>query len=149
MRPRRRDQARQIREVSSCHPYYSRTPVGKSSPKPIQQRPSLNRMENINPESTSVANVAGESAGAPEPKSQMAVQSVHKVWTLLAYGGLALPLCIAGIPIVVYLPAFYAQELHFKTSFVGTVFLLARLWDGFSDVIVGWLSDRSMSRWGR
>jgi Na+/melibiose symporter-like transporter len=106
-------------------------------------------MENINPESTSVANVAGESAGAPEPKSQMAVQSVHKVWTLLAYGGLALPLCIAGIPIVVYLPAFYAQELHFKTSFVGTVFLLARLWDGFSDVIVGWLSDRSMSRWGR
>jgi Na+/melibiose symporter-like transporter len=95
------------------------------------------------------ANVTGASAGAPKLKSQVAVQNVLQNRILLAYGGLALPLCIAGIPIVVYLPAFYAQELHFKTAFVGTVFLLARLWDGLSDVIVGWLSDRSMSRWGR
>ncbi len=68
---------------------------------------------------------------------------------LAAYGGLALPLCLAEIPIVLYLPAFYAQELRLSTGFVGVVFLLARCWDGMSDVIVGWLSDKSTSSLGR
>jgi Na+/melibiose symporter-like transporter len=58
-------------------------------------------------------------------------------------------LCLAEIPIVLYLPAFYAQELHLSAGLVGLVFLSARLWDGLSDVLVGWLSDRSMLRWGR
>lgn len=70
-------------------------------------------------------------------------------WTLLAYGGLAMPLSLAVIPIVNYLPAFYAQELHLSVGLVGLVFLCARLWDGFIDLFIGWLSDRSMSRWGR
>jgi Na+/melibiose symporter-like transporter len=69
--------------------------------------------------------------------------------TLLAYGSLALPLCIASIPIVNYLPAYYAQELHLSVGLVGAVFLAARLWDGLSDLLIGWLSDRTTSRWGR
>jgi glycoside/pentoside/hexuronide:cation symporter, GPH family len=73
----------------------------------------------------------------------------QKTTILLAYGGLALPLCLAEIPIVLYLPAFYAQELHLSTALVGLVFLLARVWDGASDLVVGWLSDRSISRLGR
>lgn len=96
-----------------------------------------------------IANLSGASAGGPNVKSEVAVQTVQKSWTLLAYGGLALPLCLAGIPILNYLPAFYAKELHLSTGLVGVVFLVARLWDGVSDVLVGWLSDRSMSRWGR
>jgi Na+/melibiose symporter-like transporter len=68
---------------------------------------------------------------------------------LLAYGGLAFPLCLAGIPILIYLPAFYAKELHLSAGLVGVVFLLARLWDGLSDLVVGSLSDRTQSRWGR
>lgn len=96
-----------------------------------------------------IANLSGASAGGPNVKSEVAVQTVQKSWTLLAYGGLALPLCLAGIPILNYLPAFYAKELHLSTGLVGVVFLVARLWDGVSDVLVGWFSDRSMSRWGR
>jgi GPH family glycoside/pentoside/hexuronide:cation symporter len=69
--------------------------------------------------------------------------------TLFAYGGLALPLSIAEIPIILYLPAFYAQELRLKAGLVGAVFLLARCWDGLSDMLVGWLSDRTTSRLGR
>lgn len=70
-------------------------------------------------------------------------------WTLIAYGSLALPLSIAEIPIVLYLPAFYAKELGLSAGLVGMVFLAARLWDGLSDVLIGWQSDRSNSRYGR
>lgn len=69
--------------------------------------------------------------------------------TLLAYGGMSMPLWIAIIPILTYLPAFYAQELQLSVGLVGAVFLAARLWDGCADLLVGWLSDRSMSRFGR
>jgi len=68
---------------------------------------------------------------------------------LLAYGSLALPLSLAEIPIIVYLPAFYAKELHLSAGWVGMAFLSARLWDGVSDLLIGGLSDRSRSRWGR
>jgi Na+/melibiose symporter-like transporter len=66
-----------------------------------------------------------------------------------AYGGLALPLALAEVPILLYLPAFYAQEVGISTALVGLAFLFARLWDGFADLTVGWLSDRTRSRWGR
>jgi len=68
---------------------------------------------------------------------------------LLAYGSLALPLALAEIPIIVYLPAFYAKELHLRTALVGLVFLAARFWDGISDLLIGWLSDQWRPRWGR
>ena len=76
-------------------------------------------------------------------------ETSQKKLTLLAYGVLALPLCLAEIPIILYLPAFYAQELRLSAASVGVVFLLARLWDGMSDILVGWLSDRTRLRWGR
>jgi glycoside/pentoside/hexuronide:cation symporter, GPH family len=77
------------------------------------------------------------------------VSKVQSKGTLVAYGGLALPLCLAEIPIILYLPAFYAQAMHLSPALVGIVFLFARMWDGLSDILVGWLSDRSMSRYGR
>jgi glycoside/pentoside/hexuronide:cation symporter, GPH family len=83
------------------------------------------------------------------PSATAAAAKPRGKWTLLAYSGAALPLSLAEIPIIVYLPAFYAQELHLNTGFVGIVFLVARLWDGLSDLLVGWLSDRSMFRFGR
>lgn len=70
-------------------------------------------------------------------------------WRLLAYGGLSMPVCLAGLPILTYLPAYYAKELHLSAGLVGLVFLSARLWDGLTDVFVGWFSDRSRSRFGR
>lgn len=48
-----------------------------------------------------------------------------------------------------YLPAFYAQELHLTAGLVGLVFLVARLWDGLADILIGWGSDRSTFRLGR
>jgi GPH family glycoside/pentoside/hexuronide:cation symporter len=73
----------------------------------------------------------------------------HPWWILAAYGGPAMPLALAEVPILLYLPAFYASEVGLATGLVGLVFLAGRIWDGVSDVLIGWLSDRSRSRFGR
>jgi glycoside/pentoside/hexuronide:cation symporter, GPH family len=70
-------------------------------------------------------------------------------WVLVAYGAPAIPLALAEVPILLYLPAFYAKEVGLSAGLVGLVFLLARVWDGFADILVGWLSDRTRSRTGR
>src|SRR6202011_4869652 len=44
-------------------------------------------------------------------------------------------------------PAFYAQSLGLAV--VGGVFMLTRLWDTVSDPLIGLLSDRTRSRFGR
>ena len=75
--------------------------------------------------------------------------NAHNRATLVAYGGLAMPLILAESPIPIYLPAFYAQELGLAVGLVGVVFLVARVWDGLSDVLIGWLSDRTAIRVGR
>lgn len=98
---------------------------------------------------TNAINVNVPFASAASPLMATAGRGTLTKRTLLAYGGLALPLCLAGIPALLYLPAFYAKELHLSTGLIGVVFLLARLWDGLSDLTVGCLSDRSMSQWGR
>jgi len=69
--------------------------------------------------------------------------------SLIAYSGLALPISIAELPIILYLPAFYAKEVGLSIGMVGLVFLFARLWDGFSDPVIGILSDRINSPFGR
>ena len=79
----------------------------------------------------------------------MNIKPRHPVNTLVAYSALALPLAIAELPIILYLPAFYAKEVGLSIGLVGLVFLLARLWDGISDPLIGWFSDRSSTRFGR
>ena len=53
-----------------------------------------------------------------------------------------------GLPLLVHLPPFYAS-LGLSLSVVGTIFLIARLWDMVTDPILGILSDRFETRWGR
>lgn len=61
---------------------------------------------------------------------------------LFAYGLPALPLALLGLPLYVYVPQFYAEELQLGFAVVGVVLLATRLWDFFSDPLAGWLSDR-------
>lgn len=69
--------------------------------------------------------------------------------TLLAYAAPAAPISAMGLPIAVYLPPFYAGEVGLGLSVVGTVFMLARFWDVVTDPLLGVLSDRFSTRWGR
>ena len=69
--------------------------------------------------------------------------------TLAAYGSLAFPLAGGFIALQVIVPTFYAQALGLSLSAIGGILLLARLWDMFTDPLVGYLSDRTPARWGR
>jgi len=61
----------------------------------------------------------------------------------------AIPIAALGLPIVVYLPPFYAEDMGLSLTLVGTIFMIARFWDVFTDPVLGTLSDRIHSRWGR
>ncbi len=72
---------------------------------------------------------------------------------LAAYAAPALPLAALTLPVYIYLPNYYADDLGLGLAAVGAILLLARLWDVVSDPLIGWLSDhgngRITARWGR
>jgi len=69
--------------------------------------------------------------------------------TLLCYGLPALPLSMLTMPLVLYVPPYYATEVGLSLSVVGAVFFAARAWDGILDPLIGLLSDRTKGRFGR
>lgn len=69
--------------------------------------------------------------------------------TLMAFSAPAVPISALGLPLSVYLPPFYAAIVGLDLATVGIVFMLARLWDIFTDPILGLLGDRFNTRWGR
>jgi len=70
-------------------------------------------------------------------------------WQLVAFGQLVLPMAVIGLPIAVYIPAFYSGTLGLNLAAVGVILTLARFADVFIDPFVGQLSDRTHTRWGR
>lgn len=70
-------------------------------------------------------------------------------WRLAAFSGPAIPIAALGLPIGVYLPQFYAGPMGLGLATVGTIFMLARLWDVVTDPMMGVISDKFPSRWGR
>ncbi len=72
-------------------------------------------------------------------------------WTLASYGAPAMPLSMVTLPLAVYLPAVYADSDGFGLGlgFVGLMLVFSRVFDGLTDPLIGFLSDRTRSRWGR
>ncbi|MDH3643585.1 MAG: MFS transporter [Gammaproteobacteria bacterium] len=72
-------------------------------------------------------------------------------WVLASYGAPAMPLSMVALPMAVYLPAVYADSEGFGLSlgFVGLVMMLSRIFDGITDPVIGFVSDRLRTRWGR
>lgn len=70
-------------------------------------------------------------------------------WRLAALASVGLPLAAAGLPLAVYLPPYYAQQLGLGLPLVGAIFMLSRVWDAATDPLIGVLSDRTRSRFGR
>lgn len=60
---------------------------------------------------------------------------------LAAYGVSAAPLAALGLPFYVFLPGVYAERIGVVAT--GIVLLLARVFDVFSDPLIGQLSDRN------
>jgi GPH family glycoside/pentoside/hexuronide:cation symporter len=70
-------------------------------------------------------------------------------WRLGVFAALAIPLAGAGLPLAVYLPPYYAQDLGLGLTLVGAIFMLTRVFDAVTDPLVGLLSDHTRSRFGR
>lgn len=68
---------------------------------------------------------------------------------LAAYAAPALPGAMLLLPVYVHLPVLYADRLGLGLSLVGTLLLVARLWDVLTDPLVGVLCDRGGGRLGR
>ena len=65
------------------------------------------------------------------------------------YGLVNLPTSIVGLPISLYIPAFYSQSLGLSLAVVGTLIALSRISDVVTDPLIGIASDRLRSRFGR
>jgi len=68
---------------------------------------------------------------------------------VLAFVSQALPIAGLGLPIVIYLPPFYAEELGLGLTAVGSIFMITRFFDVAIDPAFGLLADRHATRWGR
>ena len=64
----------------------------------------------------------------------------------LLYAMPALPLALLGLPLYIYLPTFYAQDVGLSIFGVGLVLLFARVFDMFLDPLIGYWSDAYFSR---
>ncbi len=51
-------------------------------------------------------------------------------------------------PVLGILPALYAEDFGLSLATVGMIFMLARIFDAVTDPLVGYLSDRTLSRFG-
>ncbi|MEQ8267887.1 MAG: MFS transporter [Parvibaculum sp.] len=70
-------------------------------------------------------------------------------WTLFAFALPAAPISAIGLPLVVHLPPFYAGTFGIGLTTIGAIFMVARFWDVFTDPVLGILSDKYETRWGR
>lgn len=69
---------------------------------------------------------------------------------LIAYSAPAVPLQMALIPLILFLPPYYSGLLGAEAlAAIGGIFFVARLWDAITDPLVGAFSDRTRLTLGR
>ncbi|PRB81917.1 MFS transporter [Pseudomonas sp. MYb185] len=79
----------------------------------------------------------------------MSQSGILKRSTILIHGSVGIPLAIIGYPLAVYLPPFYAQEMGLNMALMALVLVIARFSDVITDPLIGMLSDRWQTRFGR
>jgi GPH family glycoside/pentoside/hexuronide:cation symporter len=79
-----------------------------------------------------------------------AERSVTLTWSAtLGYSAPALGAAVLGVLFYVYIPNLYSEELKVPLGIVGIIVFFSRVWDAIIDPLVGYLSDRTRSRFGR
>ena len=91
-----------------------------------------------------------EAAHAPTVRSGTDRRPLTR-FNYISYGAPAAPLALAGLPLAVYLPVIYADSDGFGLSLatVGLLIALSRISDVVTDPLIGYLSDKWKTRWGR
>jgi sugar (glycoside-pentoside-hexuronide) transporter len=68
---------------------------------------------------------------------------------VLSYALPASAMSLILISVAIYLPNYYTDELGVSAGMLSWVFLAGRIWDAATDPLMGHVSDRTRSRWGR
>ena len=71
--------------------------------------------------------------------------TTHKALYALPAFVLAFP----TIPVFVLLPSYYGETVGLGLATAGSVLLILRIFDVISDPVLGWVSDRIPSQWGK
>ena len=91
------------------------------------------------------ADPGAKAAAATQPESAQQGLTRRAIYL---HGSLAIPLAIYGYPLAIWLPAHYGAGLG-SLALVGTLLMLARFTDVFTDPLMGEISDRGRTRFGR
>ena len=67
----------------------------------------------------------------------------------IVYALPGLVLATVGVPLYIYIPKFYTDTVGVSAAAMGGLILVARLLDAVSDPLIGVLSDRTRTRFGR
>lgn len=70
--------------------------------------------------------------------------STKLIYAAPAFAGSAL-----GLPIFVFMPKFYADDVGAPLGFIALAIAFARAFDAITDPLMGWISDRTKTAWGR
>jgi Na+/melibiose symporter-like transporter len=84
-----------------------------------------------------------------EPTVEASPAHVPGSGRLIAFSMMSAPINAAQVPLTVYLTPIYAQYFGLSLKALGLIFLLERIWGAIADPLIGVLSDRTRSRWGR
>ena len=69
--------------------------------------------------------------------------------TLLSFGSISMPVSMLAIGLFMFLPKVYSASSGISLQDVGLIIFATRLWDFVTDPLVGWLSDKTRTRFGR
>lgn len=69
--------------------------------------------------------------------------------TAWIYGSVSLPLAIISYPLGVWIPRLYSSEIGIALELIGLVIFAAAIFDAISDPLMGYMSDKLNTRWGR
>src|SRR5258705_8267423 len=69
--------------------------------------------------------------------------------TKLAYALPAMAGAGMGVPIAISMTKFYSDNVGVALGFIALGQAISRAFDAISDPLMGWVSDRTRSRWGR
>jgi Na+/melibiose symporter-like transporter len=99
---------------------------------------------------TAAADVAGETIGKTAARDNSIAASARlSNWRLFIFSLSGLPVALVLIPLAFFLPPFMTGELGLSLSTWALIVLCARVWDIAVDPVLGVLSDKFPSRWGR